>query len=93
MGWGLLRILSALMSFLHCRVISHLAQALAASRFSATKKRCGKGSKVDPLMTNKRHKFYIRGGGWRHVTKSRSFAGGQGVTRRKGDGGMHIALQ
>lgn len=49
-GWGLLRMSSAPVSFLHSRVFSHLAQALATSMLSATKNRCGMGSRVEPLV-------------------------------------------
>jgi len=49
-GWGLLRMLSAPVSFLHSKVYSHLAQALATSMLSATKNRCGMGFRVEPLL-------------------------------------------
>lgn len=50
LGWGLLRMLAALVSFLHSMVVSHLAQALATSMLSASKNRCGMGSSEEPLV-------------------------------------------
>lgn len=49
-----MRILSALVSFLHSSVISHLAQALATSMLSANKNRCGMGAREEPLVAPER---------------------------------------